>query len=135
MMESIVAHGVAGQGRGSRMWRAAALPLVIGLLLGGCASEETVPLSEAARRGRGIYMNVCVACHNADPTQDGALGPNLAGTTRELLEWRVVRGAYPPGYTPKRTTGGMPAFPHLAGQLDDLLAFITESTQSAAASQ
>jgi mono/diheme cytochrome c family protein len=105
----------------------------LGLGVAGCSNDEAAPLSEAAQRGRGVYMNVCVACHSADPTQDGSLGPNLVGTTRELLEWRVVRGAYPPDYTPKRTTGAMPAFPHLAGQIEDLHAFLRESTDGATA--
>lgn len=103
----------------------------LGLGGAGCSNDETATLSEAAQRGRGVYMNVCVACHSADPAQDGSLGPNLAGTTRELLEWRVVKGAYPPGYTPKRTTGAMPAFPHLAAQIEDLHAFLRESTDGA----
>jgi len=96
-----------------------------------CKRGEGVALSEQAQRGRGIYMNVCVACHNADPAKDGAIGPNLVGTTRELIEWRVVKGAYPPGYTPKRATGAMPAFPHLAADVDALYAFVRESTDAA----
>jgi len=76
---------------------------------------------------------VCVACHNADPAKDGAIGPNLVGATRELIEWRVVKGAYPPGYTPKRATGAMPAFPHLAADVDALYAFVRESTAATAA--
>lgn len=113
--------------------RIAGFSLVAVFVAAGCSSEETIALSEAAQRGRGVYMNICVACHSANPAQDGTLGPNLVGTTRELLEWRVVRGSYPPGYTPKRTTGGMPAFPHLAGQIDDLYAFLRESTEGASA--
>lgn len=105
---------------------------VAGLAL-GCSSGDTTHLSEAAQRGRGVYMNVCVACHNADPAKDGTLGPNLVGATRELVEWRVVKGTYPPGYTPKRTTSAMPALPHLAPDVDDLYAFIHESTTPAAA--
>jgi mono/diheme cytochrome c family protein len=96
-----------------------------------CKGSETAGLSAEAQRGRGVYMNVCVACHNADPGKDGAIGPNLVGTTRELIEWRVVKGAYPPGYTPKRATGAMPAFPHLAGDVDALYAFVRESTARA----
>ncbi len=102
--------------------------LALALAAAGCSSEESIQLSEAAQRGRGTYMNVCVACHHADPARDGTLGPNLVGTTRELLEWRVVRGEYPPGYTPKREGAAMPAFPHLADKIDDLHAFIVEST-------
>jgi mono/diheme cytochrome c family protein len=128
-----VVHSGKRKGLAPKALRTAVLSLAAALFVAGCSGEDTVPLSEAAQRGRGIYLNVCVACHSANPAQDGTLGPNLAGTTRELLEWRVVKGSYPPGYTPKRTTGGMPAFPHLAGQLDDLHAFIRESTEGTAA--
>jgi mono/diheme cytochrome c family protein len=112
--------------------RIASLSFAAASLLAGCSGGDTRALSEAAQRGRATYMNVCVACHSADPAKDGTLGPSLAGATRELIEWRVVRGAYPPGYTPKRGTGVMPAFPHLADKVDDLTAFITESTGAAA---
>lgn len=97
-----------------------------------CDRGPSVELSEAAQRGRKVYLNVCIACHNADPAKDGTLGPNLAGSTRELIEWRVVRGTYPPGYTPKRPTNAMPAFPHLAADVDDLYAFVRETTAGAA---
>lgn len=118
---------------GGRLGMAAALAGIAAALgtAAGCSGDDAPPLSEAAQRGRAVYMNVCVACHHADPARDGALGPNLVGASRELLEWRVVRGAYPPGYTPKRTTGAMPAFPHLAADLDDLHAFVRESTAGA----
>jgi mono/diheme cytochrome c family protein len=106
--------------------------LVAMALAPGCDRSAPPALSEQAQRGRGVYMNVCVACHNADPAKDGAIGPNLVGTTRELIEWRVVKGAYPPGYTPKRATGAMPAFPHLAADVDALYAFVRESTATAA---
>jgi mono/diheme cytochrome c family protein len=105
---------------------------VIAGMMSGCSGGESVQLSEAAKRGRGVYMNVCVACHNGDPSRDGSIGPSLAGATRELIEWRVVKGEYPPGYTPKRTTNAMPAFPHLAGDVDDLYAFVRESNAAAA---
>lgn len=97
-----------------------------------CSGGESVELSATAQRGHDVYMNVCIACHNANPGRDGAIGPDLIGSTRELIEWRVVRGEYPPGYTPKQATGAMPAFPHLAGDVDALYAFIHESTEDAA---
>lgn len=112
------------------------LPLLAGWLAGaalGCSGGDSTQLSEAAQRGRGVYMNVCIACHNADPARDGMIGPNLVGATRELIEWRVVKGIYPPGYTPKRSTSAMPALPYLAADVDDLYAFVHESTASAAA--
>jgi mono/diheme cytochrome c family protein len=90
----------------------------------GCSSGA--PLSEAAQRGRSTYMSVCIACHNQDPALDGAIGPAIAGASRELIEARVVHAGYPPGYQPKRSSTAMPAFPQLAGQVDDLHAFLSE---------
>jgi mono/diheme cytochrome c family protein len=71
-------------------------------------------------------MSNCAACHNADPKQPGSLGPEVAGSSRELLEHRVVRGDYPPGYTPKRDTRQMVPLPHLAGEMDAIYAFLNQ---------
>ena len=87
-------------------------------------------LSPLASQGRATYMSVCIACHNADPSKEGGLGPPIAGSSLELLEARVVRGVYPPGYVPQRTSGAMPAFPHLADEIDALHAYLEESVPS-----
>lgn len=79
---------------------------------------------DAAARGRKIYENVCIACHNADPTQPGTIGPELAGASRELLEAKVLRGEYPPGYTPKRPSQAMPKLDYLADRIGDLAAYL-----------
>ena len=92
----------------------------------GCSDSK--PLT-AAERGQRIYAANCIICHNPDPTQPGSQGPPIAGSPRELVEARVVRAAYPPGYTPKRTTHAMPAQPHLAPKGDDLTAFLAEAAQ------
>jgi len=95
------------------------------VLLVGCGGGAP-QLSEAAQRGKATYLSVCIACHNQDPALDGAIGPAVAGAPRELLEARVLRAGYPVGYTPKRDSHAMPAFPQLAGQIDDLAAFLGE---------
>jgi hypothetical protein len=41
-----------------------------------------------------------------------------------LLEAKLVRGAYPPGHTPKRPTKIMPPQPGLAPDIPDLAAFL-----------
>jgi mono/diheme cytochrome c family protein len=89
--------------------------------LSGCSQSE--PLT-AAQRGKQVYLANCILCHNPDPTQPGSQGPAIAGSSRELVEARVVRAAYPPGYTPQRTTKAMVALPHLASKVDDLTAFL-----------
>ena len=96
------------------------------LLLGGCSGGETA-FSEAAQRGRGTYNEVCIACHNSNPALAGSVGPAVAGSSLELLTARVVRGEYPPGYTPKSNSNAMPAFPQLADRVGDLHAFLEES--------
>ena len=77
------------------------VPLALVFALGGCSESA---LSPNAERGRQVYLAYCIACHNTDPAQPGAVGPPLRGSTRELLEAKVVNGTYPPGYTPKRPT-------------------------------
>ncbi len=100
-------------------------PALVAILLAavaGCSGQSG--LSPEAERGRQAFLAFCSACHSADPAQNGPLGPAVKGATRELLEARVLRGVYPPGYTPKRPSAVMQPMPHLAGSLDDLAAFL-----------
>ena len=96
------------------------------LLASGCAPDEPDPaLSPEAQRGKAVYLNVCIACHNADPTVDGSLGPAVAGASVALLEAKVLRAEYPPGYTPKRPGSvTMPSFPYLEDQIPALRAYL-----------
>lgn len=66
----------------------------------------------------------CTKCHNTDPAKHGPTGPAIKGSSRELIEARVLRASYPPGYTPKRTTSEMQANSDLAPRIDDLAAFL-----------
>ena len=75
-------------------------------------------------QGRRVYQNVCIACHAADPTRDGALGPAIAGSSRELLEAKVLRGEYPPGHRPARESAAMPVFPYLEDDIPALEAYL-----------
>ena len=78
------------------------------------------------KRGRAVFVANCTACHNPDPSKDGPLGPAIKGSSRELLEARVLRGTYPPDYQPKRSTRVMPQFPFLKSEIPYLLAFLSE---------
>src|SRR5262245_11941768 len=99
--------------------------ILLGLVtaLAGCSGQGGT-LSPEAERGRQVYSTQCTSCHAADPVQNGPLGPAVKGSSRELLDARVVRGGYPPGYTPKRSSAIMQPMPHLAGSLDDLAAYL-----------
>ena len=106
--------------------------LVTAIALVGCSQQSAGPqLSEAAKRGKAVYDGVCIACHNPNPALDGSLGPANAGASHELIEARVLRAEYPPGYTPKRSSKAMPAMPHLADKIDDLYAYLSECCTAA----
>lgn len=91
------------------------------LALAGCGQEK---LSPEAERGRLVYNSQCTACHSFDPTQPGAVGPEVKGSSRELLEAKVLHGTYPPGYKPKRPTRVMPPQPQVAPDLPALAAYL-----------
>ena len=77
-------------------------------------------------RGKTIYMNVCIACHSGDPNDDGVLGPAISDASLELLEAKVIRNEYPPGYTPKRDSNTMPPYDYLAERMPDVAAWLAE---------
>jgi len=103
------------------------IPLLV-LILSACAEDSNAPKTTVqggdAKRGRGIYLANCAACHNSDPSKDGSVGPAIKGSSRTLLEAKVLRTSYPPGYTPKRKTALMPAQPYLKSAIPDLAAFL-----------
>ena len=89
-----------------------------------CAGESEESGDPAVAQGEKIYRNICVVCHNADPSLSGPLGPAIAGASRELLEAKLLRGEYPAGYTPQRDTQQMPRFEYLEPTLEDIAAFL-----------
>lgn len=92
------------------------------LALSACQGEK---LSPQAERGRQIYTSQCTACHAFDPAQPGAVGPELKGSSRELLQAKVLSGTYPAGYKPKRPTSVMPPQAQLTpADVDGLAAFL-----------
>ena len=108
-----------GRLRGEMRWRAS-LIVVLALVVGGCGQNG----NDAASRGKQVYLTECIACHHSDPAKDGPLGPAVKGSSQELLEAKILRGSYPPGYTPKRPTALMPPMPKLAAKIPDLAAFL-----------
>lgn len=89
------------------------------LLLLAC--ERDLSLGE---KGGRVYAANCTACHNPDPQLEGVMGPPVFGSSRALLESRIIHGNYPPGYTPKRETQLMQPLPFLASELPALAAFL-----------
>ena len=103
--------------------RSALAGLALVAALAGCSGQSS-SLSPEAERGRQVFASQCTSCHSSDPAKDGPIGPVVKGASRELLEARLLRGAYPPGYTPKRPSAVMQPMPQLAASLDDLAAYL-----------
>ena len=80
--------------------------------------------ADPVEAGRKAYVANCTVCHNQDPTKDGSVGPAIAGSSVELVEARVLRAEYPPGYTPKRDSHLMPAQPFLKADVPALAAYL-----------
>lgn len=88
---------------------------------------ETRSPEELVAGGRAVYAANCIACHNMNPAQDGALGPAVAGSSLALLEARVLRGEYPEGHTPARPSKIMVPLPHLEPKLPELAAYLASA--------
>lgn len=95
-----------------------------------CSAEEADPQQALVARGKQVYASNCTACHAQQPAQVGPIGPAIAGSPLALLEAKVLRNEYPPGYTPQRDTKAMIPLAHLAPELPALAAYLaTEPAQ------
>ena len=86
-------------------------------------SPQATPVDLSAR-GKKVYSQNCIACHNPDPKLEGAIGPAIAGSSLELVKSRVLHATYPPDYKAKRASHQMPALPSLEPEIPALHAFI-----------
>jgi mono/diheme cytochrome c family protein len=102
----------------------------VALLLACSADEASDPAAALAKRGEPVYHANCTACHALDPAQAGPVGPPVAGASPALLEAKVLRNQYPPGYTPLRDTQAMIPLVHLAPELPALAEFLGRGTRS-----
>ena len=76
------------------------------------------------KRGKVVFETNCSACHSPDPRLDGPVGPAIACASAELLNAKVLRNEYPPGYAPKRDTQAMAPLPHLEKEVPALAAYL-----------
>ncbi|MBS1255331.1 MAG: hypothetical protein MAG581_01131 [Deltaproteobacteria bacterium] len=86
--------------------------------------NETIGSKSDIEKGRVVYFANCVACHNNNPKKQGSIGPQIFGSSKELLTKKIVLGKYPNHYKPKRTTNIMPLLPHLDQEISNLHAYI-----------
>ena len=91
------------------------------------ANQETIASNQKLiAAGKAIYFSSCIACHNADPSQTGPVGPEVSGSSMDLLRSKVLEGTSPPGYSPKRPTQLMVPLPHLKEQIPAIHAFLNQ---------
>jgi len=99
--------------------------LLVTVGFAACSKDsKDAPENPDAARGRAVFVANCVACHNNDPSKDGPIGPAIKGSSRELIEARVLSTSYPPNYKPKRPTKVMPQFPFLKDDIPYLAAYL-----------
>lgn len=93
------------------------------------SGETSAPLTPEAltAQGKQVYMANCIACHNTNPTLDGAIGPAIQGSSVDLIRTKVLKGEYPEGYIPKRKTKLMAPLPHLESSVDKLAAYLNQT--------
>jgi mono/diheme cytochrome c family protein len=110
------------------VWRRILAGLIVLTGTAGCNGSPPRTLTPV-QRGEVLYRTNCASCHNRDPNLPGPLGPPIAGSPFALVQARVLHGAYPPGYTPKRSTHEMRPLPWLKGQVGDITAYLQAAAQ------
>jgi mono/diheme cytochrome c family protein len=106
------------------------IPLLLALTSCRCQSggsseaSKASPEAQLIARGRAVYVSNCTACHATNPKLHGSQGPDVYGSSKELLTARILEAKYPEGYKPKRESAAMPALPHLKNDIDALHAYL-----------
>jgi mono/diheme cytochrome c family protein len=103
---------------------AAAFLIACALQLWTACGKQDANADPKVMAGRGVFLSNCIACHNANPARDGSLGPSIKGSSLELLQARVLRAEYPPGYAPKRPTKIMVKLPLTEADVEALHAYL-----------
>ncbi len=93
------------------------------LILTSC-NKPSKPLTELESKGKAVFVANCTTCHNPDPNLAGSIGPDVAGSSLELITARVLHQSYPPSYKPKRSSSLMTALPFLEKDIPALHAYL-----------
>lgn len=76
--------------------------------------------------GKLLYELNCIKCHNKDPRKPGPIGPDIAGSSLELITMKVKKLGYPKGYVPKRKTKIMPKIYIRTDQIKSIYLYLQE---------
>ncbi len=91
-------------------------------------SQNPLSVGGSASIGKTVYVSRCISCHNQDPKKSGSLGPDVWGSSLELLEAKIIKGQYPAGYKPKRSSKMMVPIPDLKDKLTDLHTYLNTAS-------
>jgi len=91
-------------------------------ILSSCSDGKNY--SESYLKGKRVYNNNCSQCHNSNPSKNGSLAPNIAGSSIEVIESMILYGKPPKGHTPKWTHVKMKPIPHLINEVPFLFEYI-----------
>ena len=91
--------------------------------------NEALTTSIDSAKGKAVYYANCTSCHNYNSKKSGSIGPDVYGSSMELLKNKVLYGKYPKNYQPKRIIGVMPLYPHLNNQISNLHAFLNSTSK------
>ena len=86
--------------------------------------NENLTLGSDPEKGKVVYYANCISCHNYNPKKPGSIGPQIYGSSKELLSNKINFGIYPKNYKPKRSTKIMPLQPLLDKEIANLHAFL-----------
>ena len=86
--------------------------------------NENLTIGSDPKKGKVVYYANCIACHNSNPKKPGSIGPQIYGSSKELLSNKINFGIYPKDYKPKRSTKMMPLQPHSDKEIENLYAFL-----------
>ena len=86
--------------------------------------NENLTLGSDPEKGKVVYYANCISCHNYNPKKPGSIGPQIYGSSKELLSNKINFGIYPKNYKPKRSTKMMPLQPHSDKEIENLYAFL-----------
>ena len=86
--------------------------------------NETLTIGGDPEKGKVVYYANCISCHNYNPKKPGSIGPQIYGSSKELLSNKINFGIYPKNYKPKRSTKMMPLQPHSDKEIANLYAFL-----------
>lgn len=101
------------------------LSFIIAILLFVAARQSKVS-EKPGHSGKLLYELNCIKCHNKDPRKPGAIGPDIAGSSLELVTMKIKKLGYPKGYTPKRKTKIMPKIPLRTDQIHSIYLYLQE---------